>query len=98
MYASGVEELRGSSGCPAEANMSAATVRENIAYARPDAAEAEIVAAAHAAHAMEFIDRLPHGFDTRVGERGVKLPPGVSASASRSLGCSSRTPPIVILD
>jgi ABC-type multidrug transport system fused ATPase/permease subunit len=51
-------------------------VRENIAYARPDASEADVLAAARAAHAIEFIERLPEGLETRVGERGVKLSGG----------------------
>jgi ATP-binding cassette subfamily B protein len=52
------------------------SVRENIAYARPDASEAEIVRAAQAAHADEFIRELPHGYATRVGERGMRLSGG----------------------
>ena len=52
------------------------TVRENIAYGRPDATEGEIVRAAEQANAMEFIERLPQGLDTMVGERGAKLSGG----------------------
>lgn len=52
------------------------TVRENIAYGRPDATEEQIRGAAREANALEFIDRLPHGLDTQVGERGVKLSGG----------------------
>src|SRR5690606_23225626 len=52
------------------------TVAENIAYGRPDASRAEIVAAARAAHAHEFILRLPHGYDSLVGERGQALSGG----------------------
>ena len=52
------------------------TVRENIAYGRPDATEEEIVEAARQANALEFIERLPDGFDTVTGERGVKLSGG----------------------
>ncbi|HTU30613.1 MAG TPA: ABC transporter ATP-binding protein [Solirubrobacteraceae bacterium] len=52
------------------------SVRDNIAYARPGAAEAEIVAAAQAAGAHEFIERLPRGYDTTVGERGLTLSGG----------------------
>lgn len=52
------------------------TVRENIAYGRPDATEEEIRRAAAEANALEFIERLPQGFDTVTGERGVKLSGG----------------------
>ncbi|MDR3053231.1 MAG: ABC transporter ATP-binding protein/permease [Coriobacteriales bacterium] len=51
-------------------------VRENIAYGRPDASEAEIRLAAEKANALEFIEQLPQGFDTLTGERGVKLSGG----------------------
>ncbi|WP_406165575.1 ABC transporter ATP-binding protein [Streptomyces sp. NBC_00996] len=52
------------------------TVRENIAYGRPEATEAEIVAASHAADAHEFIRLLPEGYDTLVGQRGRTLSGG----------------------
>ncbi|HSW29743.1 MAG TPA: ABC transporter ATP-binding protein [Longimicrobiales bacterium] len=52
------------------------SVRANIAYARPDATEEEIVRAAQAAHAHDFIVRLPDGYDTLVGERGTRLSGG----------------------
>ena len=75
-------ELRGAIGIvPQEPTLFSGTIRENIAYAaigadgsRPP--EEAVRAAAKAAHAEEFIDRLPDGFDTRVGERGVKLSGG----------------------
>ncbi|MCE0522035.1 MAG: ABC transporter ATP-binding protein/permease [Methylacidiphilales bacterium] len=53
-----------------------AKVSENIAYGRPDATPEQIVAAARAAHAHEFITRLENGYDTVVGERGVSLSGG----------------------
>lgn len=53
-----------------------ATIRENIAYGRPGAGEAEIVAAAKAAQAHDFILEMPQGYDTLVGERGVTLSGG----------------------
>ncbi|MFI9631010.1 ABC transporter ATP-binding protein [Streptomyces sp. NPDC052042] len=52
------------------------TVRENIAYGRPDATDADVVAAARAADAHEFIERLPEGYDTLVGQRGRTLSGG----------------------
>ncbi|MCD6679707.1 MAG: ABC transporter ATP-binding protein/permease [Burkholderiaceae bacterium] len=52
------------------------TIAENIAYGKPEASRAEIVAAARAAHAHEFILRLPHGYDSLVGERGQALSGG----------------------
>src|ERR1700722_13521845 len=53
-----------------------ATVHENIAYARPDASREDVERAAVAAQAAGFISRLPDGYDTRIGERRVKLPGG----------------------
>ena len=52
------------------------TVRENLKYGRPDATEEELVAAAKAAYAHEFIEQLPRGYDTEIGERGTKLSGG----------------------
>jgi subfamily B ATP-binding cassette protein MsbA len=52
------------------------TVRENLLYGRPDASEEQMVAAAQAAYADEFINALPAGYDTEIGERGVKLSGG----------------------
>jgi ABC-type multidrug transport system fused ATPase/permease subunit len=53
-----------------------ASVAENIAYARPDAPRAEIEAAARRAQAHEFVERLPQGYDTQIGERGLSLSGG----------------------
>jgi len=53
-----------------------ASIRENLLYARPDASEAELVAAARDAHLHEFIGSLPDGYDTLVGERGHRLSGG----------------------
>ncbi|MGK3206717.1 ABC transporter ATP-binding protein [Amycolatopsis sp. MEPSY49] len=59
-----------------EAFLFSSSIRENIAYGRPDASEEEIVAAARAAEADEFIRALPDGYDTLVGERGLTLSGG----------------------
>ena len=61
---------------PQEALLFHRSIRENIAYGRPDATDEQIREAARLANALEFIDRLPRGFDTMVGERGVKLSGG----------------------
>ena len=61
---------------PQEALLFHRSIRENIAYGKPDATDEEIRRAAEEANALEFIERLPDGFDTMVGERGVKLSGG----------------------
>ncbi|AOS65381.1 ABC-type multidrug transport system, ATPase and permease component [Actinoalloteichus hymeniacidonis] len=69
--------LRGAIGVVfEEAFLFSDTVRANLAYGRPDATDAEIRAAAVAAEAADFIERLPDGYDTRVGERGLSLSGG----------------------
>jgi ABC-type multidrug transport system fused ATPase/permease subunit len=73
------------------------TIRENIAYGRPGASEEEIVEAARLANAHEFIARMPDGFDTQVGERGVAL----SGGQRQRIGIARtlvRNSPILILD
>ncbi|MEN6615033.1 MAG: ATP-binding cassette domain-containing protein, partial [Syntrophorhabdus sp.] len=73
------------------------TVRENILYGRPDATHEEMEAACRVANCHDFIVRLSHGYDTRVGERGVKLSVGEKQriSIARTL---LKDPPILILD
>ena len=73
------------------------TIRENIAYGRPGASEAEVIAAARLANADEFISRMPHGYDSVVGERGDTL----SGGQRQRIGIARaviRNSPIMILD
>jgi ABC-type multidrug transport system fused ATPase/permease subunit len=53
-----------------------ASVRENLQYGKPDASEKDLIAASTAAYAHEFIEALPEGYDTEIGERGVRLSGG----------------------
>lgn len=73
------------------------TVYENIAYARPQATRAEVESAARQAHATEFIDKLPNGFETRIGERGQKLSGGQRQRLSLAR-VILKNPKILILD
>lgn len=69
----------------------------NIQYGRPDAGREEVIAAAKAAHLHEFVERLPERYDTRVGERGLKLSGGEKqrVAIARAL---LKNPPILIFD
>lgn len=73
------------------------TVRFNIAYGRPDATHEEIVAAASAANADQFIRRLPQGYDTMIGEQGFRLSGGERARLAIARALMSDAP-ILILD
>ena len=90
--------LRGSYGMVLQDTwLRAGTVRENIAYGKPDAALDEVVAAAKAAHADSFIRRLPDGYDTVIAEDGGNISQG-----QKQLLCIARVmlclPPMLILD
>ncbi|MEM9751404.1 MAG: ABC transporter ATP-binding protein/permease [Pseudomonadota bacterium] len=73
------------------------TIRYNIAYAKPGASEADVVAAAKLAQIHEFVESLPDGYDTMVGERGLKLSGGEKqrVAIARTI---LKDPPILILD
>lgn len=73
------------------------SLRDNIAYGKPDASDAEIIDAAEKAHAMEFIQKLPQGLDTIVGERGVKLSGGQRQRVAIARAILKNAP-ILILD
>ena len=77
--------------------LKAGTIRENICMGKPDATDAELIQAAKAAHAHSFIQRLPQGYDTVIGEDGGSLSQG-----QKQLLCIARVmlclPPMLILD
>lgn len=77
--------------------LKAGTIRENIAYGKPDATDEEIIAAAKASHAHSFIKRLPDGYDTMIAEDGGNISQG-----QKQLLCIARVmlclPPMLILD
>lgn len=91
-------ELRNAVGLvPQETLLFSGSIRENIGYGRPDAPDPEVVAAAKVAHAHEFIQLLPEGYDTRVGERGIKLSGGQRQRVSIARAIL-KDPTVLILD
>lgn len=80
-----------------EAGLFSGTIRENIAYARPSASDADIEDAARAANAYDFVRKLPDGFDTEIGERGVKLSGGQKQRIAIARAIL-KDAPILILD
>ncbi|MFC4014420.1 ABC transporter ATP-binding protein [Nonomuraea purpurea] len=82
---------------PQEPAMFHRSIRDNIAFARPGATDADILRAAQAAHVTEFAEALPNGFDTLVGERGVKLSGGQRQRLALARAIL-RDAPILVLD
>ncbi|MGN0178883.1 MAG: ABC transporter ATP-binding protein [Monoglobaceae bacterium] len=92
------DSLRGSFGMVLQDTwLKSATIRDNIAYGKPNATDEEVVAAAKAAHAHSFIKRLPEGYDTVISEDGENISQG-----QKQLLCIARVmlclPPMLILD
>jgi subfamily B ATP-binding cassette protein MsbA len=82
---------------PQDPALFSGTIRENIAYARPGASLEDVETAARAAHADEFIERLPRGYETLVGERGIKLSGGQRQRVAIARAIL-KDPAILILD
>jgi len=82
---------------PQESTMFHRSIEDNIAYGKPDANKSQVLKSAHNAHAAEFIDELPNGYDTLVGERGTKLSGGQRQRISIARAMLKNAP-ILILD
>ncbi|MCA9352660.1 ABC transporter ATP-binding protein [Patescibacteria group bacterium] len=74
------------------------SIFENIAYGNPDATNDEVIEAARAAHVHEFVEKLEHGYETKVGERGIKLSGGQRQRIGIARAMLKKNAPILVLD